>query len=93
MRVLLIVALIVGAILIAPAPDDAASPDLSDDAGVSFSAECDVNDHAVHVEPDTAAARQAAEHMCRVTGDAIDTAPWPDGLVPVPLDSVTGGRR
>jgi hypothetical protein len=69
------------------------TPESGDDSQVSFSAGCDADNHAVHVQPDTAEARRAAEHTCQVTGAAIDNAPWPDGWHPVPLDDVAGGDR
>lgn len=62
------------------------------DPQVSFSADCDVDNHAVNVKPNTAEARRAAEQTCQATGTAIDAAPWPDGWHPVPLDDVTGNR-
>jgi len=63
------------------------------DPQVSFSADCDANDHAVNVKPNTAEARRAAEHSCQVTGAAIDAAPWPDGWYPVSPGGLTGGDR
>ena len=76
-----------------PTPTPEATRESGDDSQVSFSAGCDVDNHAVNVQPDTAEARRAAERSCQVTGAAIDNALWPDGWHPVPLDDVAGGDR
>lgn len=54
----------------------------------SFTAACDQNGNAFDVLPDTAAARDAAQAWCERSGRLFDTAPWPSGFRPVPLDDV-----
>jgi hypothetical protein len=52
---------------------------------VEYSAACDMNNHAINVDPNTRKARAAVEAACQNTGTAIDNAPWPSGWKPIPL--------
>lgn len=56
-----------------------------EDPVVEYDAECDMNNHAVNVKPNTKQARDAAEKGCQNTGAAIDNAPWPSGVSVIPL--------
>lgn len=60
-----------------------------DSEAVEFEASCDQNNHAYDVKPATKKAKTAAEKMCQNTGKAIDEAPWPSGLSPVPMTAKT----
>lgn len=64
----------------------------SDSSGTStdvpFTADCDAHGQAVDVQPDTAAARQAADRMCAATESEVNNAPWPSGWHPIPGGAV-----
>lgn len=69
-------------------PSDTASETITDstvDGRTFHAASCDMNDRAVLVEPDTDAARAAAQAWCDRTGEWIDNAPWPSGVHSAPL--------
>lgn len=69
-----------------PSPGSGAShPIYSDSSQIEYSAECDGNGHALHVRPDTPAAREQAGHACSVEDSAIANAPWPSGFHPTSL--------